>query len=190
MNINKNYVEKVDCSGLTSEEIDISGHINTELITSVDYTNLKMSITRVVKNPQRGTDFSAGIDFFIPDTFNKGLPFELKSGNRCIIELGVYIDLIGSGLNNYALIFMNKSGVATKTGLVVGACVIDADYQGELMLNLYNPTDVSVEIEPGMKAIQGIILPVYYSQPEIVPFKDLYKDKSSRGDGRFGSTGN
>lgn len=142
-----------------------------------------------VKPPQRGTSISAGIDFFIPNNWNDGKPKFIKPGEKEIIKLGIYVDLIGSGLGNYALIFQNKSGIATKKGLVVGACVIDADYQGELMLHLYNPTNKDVELEPGKKAIQGVLQEVNYAEPEMINFEELYETNTDRGDGWAGSTG-
>jgi dUTP pyrophosphatase len=91
--------------------------------------------------------------------------------------------------SGHALIFFNKGGVAVKLGLLVGACVVDEEYQGEVHLNLFNPTKLITRLTPGMKITQGIVLKVNYVQPKEVPAPELYEDETDRGEGRLGSTG-
>lgn len=149
--------------------------------------SLRFSKVREVKSPTRGTALSAGIDFFIPEDFKA---VSLGSGQKITIPCGIHVDLIGSGLSDYALVFFNKSGVASKKGLIVGACVVDADYQGEMHINLINTNEnESILLSPGDKIVQGIILPVEYDMTEEVPFEDLYAGETERGAGGFGSTG-
>ena len=152
---------------------------------------IKMAKTRDVKSPERGTEYSAGLDFFIPNTWNETNPYYIGVGENVVIPMGIYVDLLGSELENYMMMFENKSGVAVKRGLLVGAKVIDADYQGELMVNIHNPSDAIRKINPGDKIIQGILIPVKYSTPDVYDsLDDLYTlGTSSRGAGRFGSTG-
>jgi dUTP pyrophosphatase len=142
-----------------------------------------------VKSPERGTEFSAGIDFFIPNDFNDGKNYTIQPQEKIIIPMQIHIDMLGSELEAYMMKFENKSGVAIKKGLVVGACVIDADYQGELMVHVYNMSNEPTYISPGDKIIQGILTEVLYAEPQELDFNDLYKVKSERGDGKFGSTG-
>ena len=141
--------------------------------------DLRFAKVREVKTPERGTTHSAGLDFFVPTLWNNGIS----------IETGIHIDLMGSGLKNYILQFNNKSGVAVKRGLVVGACIIDADYQGELIIDIHNISNKIQIIEPGTKIAQGILVEVLYSNLEEHEFNQLYKSKTERGEGRFGSTG-
>ena len=89
----------------------------------------------------------------------------------------------------YALIAMNKSGVALKKGLMVGACVVDSDYQGEIHLHLVNTSAKSVTIEPGDKLTQFLLIPVDHCSIELVNEPDLFDDETTRGSGGFGSTG-
>ncbi len=104
-----------------------------------------------------------------------------------LIPLGVKV----SFPKGYALIFFNKSGVAANKHLVVGSCVIDSDYQGELILNLNNICADRITVNAGDKIIQGILLPVEYATVEECPDeKSLYQEISDRGAGGFGSTGN
>lgn len=143
---------------------------------------LNLSKVRDVKDPQRGTPGSAGIDLFIPNDY---------VGNIVTPQGSV---LIPSGIKakvpeGYALIAMNKSGVATKLGLVVGACVVDSDYQGEIHIHLVNVSDKCVPLEPGQKIVQFLLVPVEHCGINIVPIEKLYDAKTARGAGGFGSTG-
>jgi len=91
---------------------------------------VKISKTRNVKTPTRGTNGSAGIDFYVPNDYPSNL-CTISSGDRFIIPSGIRANVP----NGHALIAFNKSGVALKKGLMAGACVVDSDYQGEIHLN-------------------------------------------------------
>ena len=94
---------------------------------------MKISKTRKVKTPTRGTDGSAGIDFYVPDNYPANL-CTVDPGERLFIPSGIRADVP----DGHALVAFNKSGVALKKGLDVGACVVDSDYQGEIHLHLFN----------------------------------------------------
>lgn len=142
--------------------------------------------TKKVKSPTRGTELSAGLDFYVPDTYEETV---VQPGKRVLIPSGIKVNLIDSNLEDHALIFFNKSGIASNQGLLVGACVVDADYQGEVHLNLFNCSDEPVTITPGMKLVQGILLPVTYARIFEMPIDLLFSKSTSRGTGGFGSTG-
>jgi dUTP pyrophosphatase len=104
--------------------------------------------------------------------------------------------LIPSGIKTWlepgtALIAANKSGVASKKGLIFGAQVVDSDYAGEVHINVINTSDREVTIQTGEKLIQFIHTPVLLSPVEEVDAKEFERlhDKSQRGEGGFGSTG-
>lgn len=87
----------------------------------------------------------------------------------------------------------NKSGVASKKSLLIGAQVIDAGYSGEVHIDLHNVGNADISIKPDDKVIQGIMLPIITPTPMKVNEDELYKDilsPSDRGAGGFGSTGN
>ena len=84
---------------------------------------------------------------------------------------------------------MNKSGVAVKKGLIVGACVVDSDYQGEIMFNVWNVSSVAVALESGTKIVQMVLVPILFPTLEEVSLDNLFVDDSERGSGGFGSTG-
>ena len=141
---------------------------------------MKIAKIREVKTPVRGTPESAGIDFFVPDDFDALL---LEQGEAVCIPSGIKADVPAG----YALIAFNKSGVALKKGLQVGACVVDEDYQGEIHLHLM-ATRVT-RVKPGEKLVQFILLPVNYADVSGVPEEELFAEETSRGAGGFGSTG-
>jgi dUTP pyrophosphatase len=142
---------------------------------------MKTKLVRDVKPPSRGTSKSAGIDFFVPNDFEK---ISLFPGESILIPSGVKVQVP----EGHALIAFNKSGIATKSRLAVGACVVDEDYEGEIHLHLYNTSQNKItEIEPGMKLTQFILIPVNYQNVELV--HEFEKRESERGSGGFGSTG-
>lgn len=161
---------------------------------------MKYTKIRKVKSPTRGTKQSAGIDFYIPDDWNEGQSYKIPPGGRVLIPSGIKVNVP----TGYALIAFNKSGVASKTGLIVGAAVVDEDYQGEIHLNVINTNQFNetfgdityaaytgyVTINPGDKLTQFILLPVNYAIPEEVEIENLYQSVTERGEGGFGSTGN
>lgn len=145
---------------------------------------MKICKIRKVKTPVRGTPLSAGLDFFVPDDF-PGTHY-LVPGDAINVPSGIKVKVP----HGYALVFMNKSGVAVKKGLQVGACVVDEDYQGEVHLHVRNTTPEVQSIQPGEKLVQALLIPVSYEGiEEVLDPLELYEEKTQRGEGGFGSTG-
>jgi dUTPase len=164
----------------------------------------------VVKKPERDYG-NAGIDFFIPeytDAFGNAFSDKNQPHNAYLEQSadGWYIIIpehgrvnIPSGVRsridaNVALEAQNKSGIATKHGLVYGAATVDANYQGIIHISLINTTNRAVKLPLGSKAVQfipRIIDPATVEVYEDMSFEDFYKDFefSNRGEGAFGSTG-
>ena len=140
---------------------------------------MKIVKVRNVKTPTRGTGLSAGLDFYIPEDFEvkqiwPGESINIPSGIKAQIPRGC------------VLIMLNKSGIATKYQLQVGACVVDEDYQGEIHLHVMN---VGI-LKPGMKLVQGLVMPVSYTGVEVLESEaELFPQSTERGQGGFGSTG-
>lgn len=144
---------------------------------------LRFAKTRLVKSPQRGTAGSAGIDFFIPDSFED---VKLAPGERINIPSGIKVDVP----EGFALIAFNKSGVAHKKGLIVGACVVDSDYQGEIHISLINTSLVEYQsLQAGDKIVQFLLMPVVHCGLEQVYTGWLFDEVTDRGAKGFGSTG-
>jgi dUTP pyrophosphatase len=139
---------------------------------------------RDVKSPNRGTSSSAGIDFFVPNDFQE---ITLHLNQSTLIPSGLKANIP----NDHVLIAFNKSGVATKKNLQVGASVVDEDYQGEIHIHLTNVGTTPQTISAGDKIIQFLLLPIVYEGVEIVETEEeLYGGiQTERGDGGFGSTG-
>ena len=145
---------------------------------------MKFAKIRDVKTPTRGTQGSAGIDFYVPNDYPNSLR-RIEPGERYFIPSGIKANVP----TGYALIAMNKSGVALKKGLMVGACVVDSDYQGEIHLHLVNVSDSFARIEAGEKLVQFLLVPVDHCNVEVVDESELFEEETTRGSGGFGSTG-
>ncbi len=172
---------------------------------------LRYCKVREVKSPVRAHEFDAGIDFFVPTSLTMDVMAEKFKTTRCEVETEVGEDgfikkfilkpnesvLIPSGIKvkvpeGYMLQYHNKSGVASKRGLLVGANTVDIGYEGECHLDLHNVSKFNQVISAGDKIVQGILVKIGFHVPEEVEDADiLYADsKSLRGNGGFGSTGN
>lgn len=161
---------------------------------------MKITKVRNVKTPVRGTEKSAGLDFFVPDEFKE---VELQPQQDLLIPSGIKANVP----EGYMLMAAEKSGVVTSyqaaekagrkpkpeafdTVVILGAKIVDEDYQGEIHIHLINVGSTSVTIKPGVKIAQFILVPVLYDTVEVVPEIELFPEVSNRGDGGFGSTGN
>ena len=147
---------------------------------------LKMAKTRETTLPTRANSGAdAGIDFYVPNDFPGVI---LEPGASVKIPAGIKVEVpVG-----YALIFFNKSGVAAKKSLIVGACVIDSGYAGEVHINMINAGQEDQVIQAGDKIVQGILIPVICFETIEVNEDEIYRDihvAGSRGTGGFGSTG-
>lgn len=165
-----------------------------------------------VKTPEREYG-NAGIDFFIPNytktfytSFYAKNDYELAAIDKDNDGEGYVIKImphgranIPSGIrshisHNIALEAQNKSGIATRYGLVYGASVVDANYKGIIHLSIINTTDQVVKLPLGMKIVQFLPRLIDISPIEVctdMSLDEFYKDFefSNRGEGAFGSTG-
>ena len=143
---------------------------------------LKFTKVKDVKSPIRGHDTDAGIDFFVPEDFGQ---VTLKPGEDVLIDSGIKV-IVPRG---YALIFKEKSGVAVKRKLTVGAAVVDADYRGVVHFHLFNNGLEDQIISAGDKIIQGLVVPVSLCGLKQISNDDYELYETERSDGGFGSTG-
>ncbi|MEO7876880.1 MAG: dUTP diphosphatase, partial [Dokdonella sp.] len=100
------------------------------------------------------------------------------------IPSGIAIHIDNPGL---CAVVLPRSGLGHKHGIVLGNLVglIDADYQGPLMISCWNRSDVAFTIEPGERIAQLVILPVIRAAFDVV---DTFAP-SVRGVRGFGSSG-
>ncbi len=107
--------------------------------------------------------------------------YDLKPGERKVFFVGFALEFE----NGFAAIIKDKSSLPNKAGIHVLGGVYDAGYRGEYNIILINLGSETYHISKGDKIAQLIIYPVVIAELEEV--KDL--NDSSRGEGRFGSTG-
>jgi dUTP pyrophosphatase len=111
-------------------------------------------------------------------------PVTLQGGESRLIPSGISIHIGDPG---YAAVILPRSGLGAKNGIVLGNLVglIDSDYQGPLMVSLWNRGDAPFTIQPLDRIAQMVIVPVMQVEFEVV--EDFAA--STRGAGGFGSTG-
>jgi dUTP pyrophosphatase len=130
--------------------------------------------------PQYGTPGAAGLD--LRACMDQELV--LAPGQSTLVPTGIAIHLGDPG---YAAVILPRSGLGAKNGIVLGNLVglIDSDYQGPLMVSLWNRGQASFAIQPMDRVAQLVVVPVVQVQLEVVEEFAA----SARGAGGFGSTG-
>ena len=131
--------------------------------------------------PAYATPGSAGLDL----RACIDAPLELAPNAWQQVPTGMAIHLADPG---YAAMLRPRSGLGHKHGIVLGNLVglIDSDYQGQLMVSLWNRTDSPFVIEPMERVAQMVIVPVVQPQFTLV---EEFSGSSERGEGGYGSTG-
>ena len=131
--------------------------------------------------PHRATDGSAGID--LRACIDE--PITIKAGDSQLLGTGLAIYIQDP---DYVGLIMPRSGLGHKHGIVLGNLtgVIDADYQGELMVSIWNRSQTDYVLQSGEKMAQYLVVPITRPTFEIVA---EFSDISVRGEGGFGSTG-
>ncbi len=111
-------------------------------------------------------------------------PLELAAGRTELVPTGLAIHIGDPAL---CAVVLPRSGLGHRQGLVLGNLtgLIDADYQGPLLVSLWNRSDVPVTIQPGDRVAQLVFLPIARARWVRV---DAF-DGSQRGTGGFGHTG-
>ena len=135
------------------------------------------------KLPVRAYESDAGMDlFFCPE--DNALK-SIKPRESALMSTGLKIEVP----EGYMLEIKNKSGIASKRSLVVGACVVDSGYDGEIFVNLHNIGGLTEDVEPGQKIAQAVMVPIVYPEIEEIKEDNVYGAETSRGSGALGSTG-
>ena len=130
--------------------------------------------------PDYATAHSAGMDL----RAMCDAPLELAPGEAQLLPTGLAIHIADPGL---CAVILPRSGLGHKQGLVLGNLVglIDADYQGPLMVSLWSRGQNPQTITPGDRIAQLVLLPVVRAAFRVV---DSF-ESSARGEGGFGHTG-
>ncbi len=131
--------------------------------------------------PTRATDGSAGID--LRACIDK--PLTIEAGTTHLVGTGLAVYIADP---NYAGMILPRSGLGHKHGIVLGNLVglIDADYQGELMVSIWNRSDMDFVLNPADRMAQYIVVPIVRPEFEVV---SDFSNASARGAGGFGHSG-
>ena len=130
--------------------------------------------------PAYATAHSAGMDLRAA----LEAPLRLESGATALVPSGLAIHIADPGL---CAVILPRSGLGHKHGIVLGngTGLIDADYQGPLMISTWNRGGATYTIAPGDRIAQLVLLPVVRAELQVV---DTFEG-SARGEGGFGHTG-
>jgi len=130
--------------------------------------------------PSYATDGAAGMDL----RACIDAPIALAPGDTSLVPTGIAIHIGDPG---YAAILLPRSGLGHKHGIVLGNLVglIDADYQGPLMVSCWNRGREPYVLNPLDRLAQLVVVPVARAAFRVV---DAF-DASVRAEGGFGSTG-
>lgn len=145
------------------------------------HVDLKILDPRMAEQlPAYATPGSAGLDLRAA----LDAPLTIQPGETQLIPTGIAIHLADPG---YAAMILPRSGLGHKHGIVLGNLVglIDADYQGPLMVSCWNRGSQAYTLQPLERLAQLVIVPVVQAQFRVV---DAF-EASERGAGGFGSTG-
>ena len=138
--------------------------------------------------PTRANPSDAGLDVYYNPDEASVTGVALKPGETGLFPTGLKFGIP----HGYMLEVKNRSGNASKRNLLVGACVIDSGYDGEVFVNLHNVGNELQFIERGTKIAQIVMVPVVHFRALESSQDNLYGwypiTMSDRGDGALGST--
>jgi len=134
------------------------------------------------KMPVRAHATDAGMDLFY-------CPEEPKTvwvapGQNLLLGTGLQIEVP----EGYMLEIKNKGGIAAKQNLLVGACVVDRGFTGEIFVDIHNVGERTKAFSPGDKIAQGVFVKVEYNT-NFIQSGAIYDEDTTRGSGSLGSTG-
>lgn len=130
--------------------------------------------------PAYATEASAGMDLRAAIE----APMALEPGDAALLPSGIAIHIADPGL---CAVVLPRSGLGHRHGIVLGngTGLIDADYQGPLLISVWNRGREPFTIEPGDRIAQLVVMPIARVSLQVV---DTFID-SARGTGGFGHTG-
>ena len=130
--------------------------------------------------PDYATAASAGLDLRAA----LDAPLALAPGDAALVPSGLALHIADPTL---CAVLLPRSGLGHKHGIVLGngTGLIDADYQGPLLISVWNRGREAYEIAPGDRIAQLVLLPIVRAALQVV---DTFVD-SARGAGGFGHTG-
>lgn len=150
------------------------------MMKKIDVKILDSRIGQQFPLPAYATEGSAGLDLraCLDDAI------VLAAGETTLLPTGIAIHIADPSL---AAVILPRSGLGHKHGVVLGNLVglIDSDYQGQLMVSVWNRSQHAFTIEPGERIAQMVFVPVVQAEFNIV--SDF--ESTERGEGGFGHSG-
>ncbi|ACT08762.1 MULTISPECIES: dUTP diphosphatase [Dickeya] len=150
------------------------------MMKKIDVKILDARIGQQFPLPTYATPGSAGLD--LRACLDNAIV--LAAGETTLVPTGLAIHIADPSL---AAVILPRSGLGHKHGVVLGNLVglIDSDYQGQLMVSVWNRGNQPFTIEPGERIAQMVFVPVVQAEFNLVnDFVD-----SERGEGGFGHSG-
>ncbi|KAF6628348.1 MULTISPECIES: dUTP diphosphatase [Pantoea] len=150
------------------------------MMKKIDVKILDPRVGKEFPLPTYATSGSAGLDLraCIDDVL------DIAPGITTLVPTGLAIHIADPDL---AAVILPRSGLGHKHGIVLGNLVglIDSDYQGQLMVSVWNRGQESFSLQPGDRMAQLVFVPVVQAEFNLV--EDF--DASLRGEGGFGHSG-
>jgi dUTP pyrophosphatase len=149
-------------------------------VIEVELKILDPRLGREIPLPSPATAASAGMDLRAAID----APLTLDPDQSALVSTGLAIHVGDPG---YCAVILPRSGLGHKHGIVLGNLVglIDADYQGPLMISCWNRSSAPYTIAPGDRIAQLLFLPIAHAQFRVVEEFAA----SQRGSGGFGHSG-
>ena len=140
-----------------------------------------------VRPPERANPSDAGLDVFFNPADPEVGAVKIEPGESKLFQTGLRFGVP----HGYMLEVKNRSSMAAKLHLIVGACVIDSGYDGEVFVNLHNIGRETQFVAPIDKIAQVVLVPVVHFRA-VETRGNVYDwypiTISGRGDGALGST--
>ncbi|OAT77852.1 deoxyuridine 5'-triphosphate nucleotidohydrolase [Mangrovibacter phragmitis] len=150
------------------------------MMKKIDVKILDPRVGQQFPLPTYATSGSAGLD--LRACLDEA--FDLAPGQTTLVPTGLAIHIADPSL---AAVILPRSGLGHKHGVVLGNLVglIDSDYQGQLMVSVWNRGQTTFTVEPGERLAQMVFVPVVQAEFNIV--EDFAT--TDRGEGGFGHSG-
>lgn len=138
--------------------------------------------------PTRANPSDAGLDLVFNPSDAEDEVFSIPPGASVLLETGCRFAIP----HGYMMEIKNRSSWAAKRQLLVGACVVDSGYDGEVFINLHNIGTKARMVMKGDRIAQGVVVPVVPVRWVAAHDPDIYGwcpiTMSNRGEGKLGST--
>lgn len=168
---------------LNQQEVEQLQHAHNNMSRLNANVQLKILDARIGNEfplPRYETSDAAGLDL----RACVDAPLTVEPGQTHLIPTGISIYIANPHM---AAVILPRSGLGHKHGLVLGNLVglIDADYQGPLMVSCWNRGQTAYTVQPGERIAQLVFLPIVRTEFSLVTDFAL----TERGTGGFGHSG-